>query len=221
MECITEFGNLSVNQQLDLLEARLENRDVILFQFYEENGEVIESQERINEYFENYCDDIVHYYNPKLQEEIAQAIINVLIKNEEFLGETDIISKKEKAKDLYNEMKRGEYTNISEKDITVIKRLVFYKLVKYNKNNSLYKYIHERTYGKSKWILDERGKVYSGEGAIWYKPNNRKESLEILKSFPLFSCIVLKEGEQLDRFSFGYVVIETASNYDLLIFKNN
>ena len=221
MECITEFGNLSVNQQLDLLEARLKNRDVILFQFYEESDKVIESQERINEYFENYCDNIVYYYNPKLQEEIAQAILNELIKNVEFLGETDIISKKEKAKNLYNEMKRGDYTNISEKSITIIKKLVFYKLVKYNKNNQLYKYINERTYGKSKWILDERGKVYSGEGAIWYKPNNRKESLEILKNFSLFSSIVLKEGEQLDNFSFGYVVIETASNYDLLILKNS
>jgi len=115
-------------------------------------------------------------------------------------------------------MKRGEYTNIAEKSITAIKRMVFYKLVKYNKNNQLYKYIDERTYGKSKWILDERGKVYDDGGAIWYKPTNRKESLEILKSFPIFSSIILKEGDRLDNFSFGYVVIETASNYDLLIF---
>lgn len=99
--------------------------------------------------------------------------------------------------------------------------MVFHKLVKCNKNSKLYKYIDERTYGKSQWILDERGKVYNEGEAIWYKPANRKEYLEILKSSPLFSCIVLKDGERLDDFSLGYVVQETASNYDLLIFKND
>lgn len=80
MECIIEFGNLTTNQQLDLLEEKLENRDMLLFQFYEENGEFIESQELINEYFENYCDDIIHYYNPKLQLIIYTAILDVLKK---------------------------------------------------------------------------------------------------------------------------------------------
>ena len=221
MERIVEFGNLSVNQQLDLLEKNLESGNLLLFQFYEQSSENIESQERINEYFENYCDDIIHYYNPKLQVEINQAILSELIDNVEFLGETDDIRKKEKAKKLFDQMKRGEYTNISEKCMAAIKRLVFYKLVKYIRNNRLYKYIDERTYGKSQWILDERGKVYNEGGAIWYKPSSRKESLGILTRFPLFSCIVLKNGEQIDNFSIGYVVQETASNYDLLIFENN
>lgn len=221
MERIVEFGNLSVNQQVDLLEKNLESGNLLLFQFYEQNSENIESQERINEYFENYCDDIIHYYNPKLQVEINQAVLSELIKNVEFLGETDDIRKKEKAKKLFAQMKRGEYTNISEKSMVAIKKLVFYKLVKYNRNNRLYKYIDERRYGKSQWILDERGKVYNEGGAIWYKPSSRKESLDILTRFPLFSCIVLKNGEQIDNFSIGYVVQETASNYDLLIFENN
>lgn len=122
MKRIIEFGNLPVNQQLDLLVEKLERGDVLLFQFYDKSNELIESQECINEYFENYCDDIVHYYNPKLQTEINQAILDELIKNVEFLGETDDIRKKEKAKDLFYQMKRGEYTNILEKNLIAIKR---------------------------------------------------------------------------------------------------
>lgn len=64
--------------------------------------------------------------------------------------------KKEIAQILFDQMKRGEYTNITDKSLLAIKKLVFYKLVKYNENNQLYKYIDERTYGKSPWILDEK-----------------------------------------------------------------
>lgn len=98
MECIAEFGKLSVNQQLDLLEAKLVSGEVLLFQFYEKSSEVIESQERINEYFEDYCDDIIHYYNPRLQVDINQAVLCELIKNVEFWGETDDRRKKRKQK---------------------------------------------------------------------------------------------------------------------------
>lgn len=220
VECIVEFGNLSVDQQLDILEAKLQNKDILLFQFYEKNSEFIGEEEYVNECFDNYCDDIIHYYNPKLQEEIKQAIYSELIKNCFLEREFSDIRRKEEVEKLYNEMKRGEYTNISGESITAVKQLVFDKIIKYNKNEPLYKYIDERKYGKSTWILDERGKVYNAGGAIWYKPANRKEALEILERFPIFSCIVLKEGEQLDNFLIGYTVIETASNYDLLIFNN-
>lgn len=216
---IVEFGKLSVNQQLDMLEAKMESKDVLLFQFYENKSEFVESQESIDEYFKNYCDDVIYYYNPKLQEEIKQAILSELVKN--LLFEDNDISKKEETEKLYYQMKRGEYKNISEQSMTIIKRLVFRKITKYNKNGQLYKYINERIYGESDWIFDERGKVYHAGGAIWCKPADRKESLEILQRFPLFSCIILKEGESLDEFLLGYVVIETASNYDLLIFENH
>lgn len=93
-------------------------------------------------------------------------------------------------------------------------------MVKYNTNEQLNKYIDERIYGKSQWILDERGKVKGNGQTIWYKPLSRTEILETLKRFPLFSCIVLKNGEKVDDFRNGYVVQETASNYDLLIFNN-
>ena len=99
-------------------------------------------------------------------------------------------------------------------------RSLSYKLVKHNTNEQLKKYINERTYGRSQWILDERGKVKSNGQAIWYKPLNRKEIFETLKRFPLFSCIVLRNGEKVDDFRYGYIVEETASNYDLLIFNN-
>lgn len=104
--------------------------------------------------------------------------------------------------------------------MTAIKRLVFHKLTQYNKNEQFDKYIAERTYGKSEWIFDERGKVYHAGGATWCRPANRQETLEILKRFPLFYGIILKEGDALDDFLLGYVIIETASSYDLLILEN-
>lgn len=70
-------------------------------------------------------------------------------------------------------------------------------------------------------FLMKRGTVYNEGGAIWYKPSNREELLDILTRFPLFACIVVKDGERIDNFSLGAVVQETASNYDLLIFENH
>ena len=220
MKRLKNFGDLSVDKQLDLLEDGLEKNDILLFQFYGMIDEYTASQEIIDEYFENYCDDVIYYYNPQIQKEIQQDILDVFIKNRAIYGEkgnTPTYNPKE----LYNQIKKGDYTNVSKEEISIIKKLVFYKLMKYNIDEKLHKYIDERAYGKSQWILTEQGKINSDSGVIWYKPFNRKETLETLEKFPLFSCIVLKDGELLDNFSRGYVVEETASNYDLLIFENN
>lgn len=62
---------------------------------------------------------------------------------------------------------------------------------------------------------------YYESNSEYLKEQDRiNEYYNVLKSFSLFSCIVLKEGEGVDKFSVGYVVEETADNYDLLIFKN-
>lgn len=220
MERIVNFGDFTAKQQLKILEKKLKSEDVLLFQFYERNTNSIESQKYINEYFENYCDDIIHYYNPKVQLEINKAVLNELKKNVEFLGETNEKIKEKKIKDLFIQMKGGDFTNISEKSIESIKKIVYFYIVKYNTNNQLNNYVAERLHGKSQWILDDRGKIYDEDGAIWFKPQNKDEYLDVLKRFPLFSCIILKNGENINNFSFGYVVQETATNYDLLVFKN-
>ena len=89
---------------------------------------------------------VVYYYNPKLKEEIKQAILSELTKNLLFVEEVDDKKRKEQAEKLYNQMKSGEYANISEESITAIKRLVFHRLRKNNKNEQLCKYIDERIF---------------------------------------------------------------------------
>lgn len=80
-----------------------------------------------------------------------------------------------RAKRQYAQIKTGDYTNVSEKTIENIKRIVFNKLTNHNRNIDQYEYVLKRMYGKSHWIVDERGKVLDTGGAIWYKPVNRKE----------------------------------------------
>ena len=74
MKRVKNFGDLSVDKQLDLLEDGLEKNDILLFQFYGMIDEYTASQEIIDEYFENYCDDVIYYYNPQIQIEIQQDI---------------------------------------------------------------------------------------------------------------------------------------------------
>ena len=81
MKRVKNFGDLSVDKQLDLLEDGLEKNDILLFQFYGMIDEYTASQEIIDEYFENYCDDVIYYYNPQIQKEIQQDILDVFIKN--------------------------------------------------------------------------------------------------------------------------------------------
>lgn len=214
MERIADFGSFTVNQQLDLLESRLKKGDILLFQYYEETDGAMQSQERIDEYFENYCDDLIYYYNPDLRAEIYNSIIHELLKEAGDLGER-------RAKRQYARIKTGDAANISEKTIENIKRIVFNKLINHNKNIIQYEYVLKRMYEKSQWIVDERGKVSGTGGAIWYKPVNRDEYCDVLKFFPLFSCIILQNGEKVDHFSVAYTVQETADTYDLLMFEND
>ncbi len=86
MERIVNFGSFTVNQQLDLLENRLKKGDILLFQYYEETDEAMQSQERIDEYFENYCDDVIYYYDPHLRTEIYNSVIHELVKEAGHLG---------------------------------------------------------------------------------------------------------------------------------------
>ena len=220
MKRIMDFGSFMVNQQLDILESKLKKGDILLFQYYEKNSEYFDKQDCINEYFENYWNDIIYYYNPDLQLEIYNEVLQELLKNIEQLEEKDEKRKMERAKKLFYRMKAGEYTDIFEKTLQNIKRLVFDKLVNRNIDSHEYDYVIERMYGKSQWILDERGIIPDKDGAIWYKPINRNEYYNVLESFPIFSCMILKNGKKVDEFSFGYVVEKTADNYDLLIFEN-
>ena len=118
-------------------------------------------------------------------------------------------------------MKEGDCTGISEEAMEDIKNVVITKLIKYNVDDQVYNFVSERMYGTSPWILDEHGKLQNAGGAIWYRPLNEEEYINVLKRTPLFSSISLKDGEKLDDFSFGYVIQETADNYDLLVFSNN
>lgn len=220
MRRITNFGFLTINQQLDVLESKLEKGNILLFQYYEKNSEYLKEQDCINEYFENYCDDVIYYYNPDLRLEIYNCVIQELVKNVEQSGETNEKRKIERAIILFEQMKTGNYTGIFEDVLGNIKKIVFDKLINCNKDRSEYEYVLERMYGKSQWILDERGIVSDTDGAIWYRPFDRDEYYNVLKSFSLFSCIILRNGEDVDKFSVGYVVVETADNYDLLIFYN-
>jgi len=136
---ITDFGNSTAEQQLDMLE--------------------------------NYCDDLIHYYNPQLHLEIDQAVLSELMKDVSFLAEME--QNMVLAKELFRKMKEGDCRGISEETMETIKNIVFNNLVKYNLNDQFYNFVMERMYGSSQWILDERGKVLEAGGAIWYRPRNK------------------------------------------------
>ena len=57
MERVVNFGKLSFDQQLKTLQEEMNTKDILLFQYYERDLDIIESQDQIDEYFENYCEE--------------------------------------------------------------------------------------------------------------------------------------------------------------------
>lgn len=213
MKRIINFGYKTIEEQLDFLISYLEAGEMLLFQYYDCAGEVIYDIDVRNEYFENYCDDVIYYYNPQLKLEINQLILDML-KNYIYASKKVGIT----AKELFLQMKEGDCSKISKDVLENIKDMIYIKLQKYNINNQLYNFVIERKYGISNWALNEQGMIDVNGKIIWYKPFTREECLDIIRQNQLFSCICLKEGENLERFSTGFVVEETAVNYDLLVF---
>ena len=93
MERVVNFGKLSFDQQLKMLQEEMNTKDILLFQYYERDLDIIESQDQIDEYFENYCEDVIYYYNPELQKEIEQAILKEMMRSVELSGKVSDIEK--------------------------------------------------------------------------------------------------------------------------------
>ena len=212
MKRIEKFGSLSVNQKLSVLKDKLGENEILLFQYYEIGDNSNVSQEDIDETFEYYCDDIIYYYNSDAKLKIEKEILKELVKESK---------NEETAQKLFLQIKKTKRISSSINiSLDNIKKIVFHGIEKYNIDLQEYNYVLDRLYERSKWILDEEGKRIDEIGAIWYQPKNQEEYLTILKSFPLFSCISIRNGEALNNFSYGYVIQETAEDYDLLIYKN-
>ena len=212
MKRIEKFGSLSVNQKLSVLKDKLGEDEILLFQYYEIGDNSNVSQEDIDETFEYYCDDIIYYYNSDTKLKIEKEILKELVKESK---------NEEMAQKLFLQIKKTKRISSSINiSLDNIKKIVFHGIEKYNIDLQEYNYVLDRLYERSKWILDEEGKRIDEIGAIWYQPKNQEEYLTILKSFPLFSCISIRNGEALNNFSYGYVIQETAEDYDLLIYKN-
>ena len=212
MKRIEKFGSLSVNQKLSVLKDKLGEDEILLFQYYEIGDNSNVSQEDIDETFKYYCDDIIYYYNSDTKLKIEKEILKELVKESK---------NEEMAQKLFLQIKKTKRISSSINiSLDNIKKIVFHGIEKYNIDLQEYNYVLDRLYERSKWILDEEGKRIDEIGAIWYQPKNQEEYLTILKSFPLFSCVSIRNGEALNNFSYGYVIQETAEDYDLLIYKN-
>ena len=212
MKRVEKFGILSVNQKLSILEDELGEEEILLFQYYEIGDNSNVSQEDIDETFEYYCDDIIYYYNSDAKLKIEKEILKELVKE---------TKDEETARKLFLQIKKAKRISSSISiSLDNIKKIVFHGIKKYNINLREYNYVLDRLYERSKWILDEEGKRIDEIGAIWYQPKNQEEYLTILKNSSLFSCVSIRNGEKLNNFSYGYVIQETAEDYDLLIYKN-
>ncbi len=212
MKRIEKFGSLSASQKLNFLKNELGNEEVLLFQYYETGNNANMPQEDIDETFEYCALPIFYYYNSDTKLKIEKEILKELVKESK---------NEETAQKLFLQIKKTKRISSSINiSLDNIKKIVFHGIEKYNIDLQEYNYVLDRLYERSKWILDEEGKRIDEIGAIWYQPKNQEEYLTILKNSSLFSCVSIRNGEKLNNFSYGYVIQETAEDYDLLIYKN-
>lgn len=112
--------------------------------------------------------------------------------------------------------------NISYNVKNKIKNIICSNLIKYNYDVTEKEYVQRRIYQYSNWILCEEGTIKNNACVLWYKSLNDEECMDIMKKMQLlYECIAIKEGDEIDKFSTGFIVQEMADNYDLLIFEHN
>lgn len=212
---IYNFGELPIEGQYEVLNYFVKKDDRILFHSYATKIEEITEDEiecLKEEYFEQYCDDIIGFEDG-VACKLEQNISKILQKYElNYDG------------DIRTYLSKFKYEQLDNK-----KREVFDK-VKYEIFESVFlneppfrkSFVKERVIYTNYAFLEEDGLHMIDTSNIWYLPKNRQEVLYTMKMEVDYTCVIVDKKQEFLEYTYGLLYVESADNYDLVIqVKNN
>lgn len=220
---IRNFGALSRGEQIKMLKA-FENQDEEMFFPYFVPGACGRTSEEIeciveelaedlsSEYFENTCyvyDEVKLVINKKIEEIISDYL------------ENNIVMKSNSFENLMHSIRHGELQKIDKKVAHDIRYNIGYELLFNNYNMKEYEEMRKRKVFENTIIFDEEGR-HDDDGLIWWHSLENTEDLwyKIMRSCGK-SIIIADKNKSFDFYSYALVYIETASDYDLVIYTKN
>lgn len=212
---IYNFGELPIEGQYEVLNYFVKKDDRILFHSYATKIEEITEDEiecLKEEYFEQYCDDIIGFEGG-VACKLEQNISKILQKYElNYDG------------DIRTYLSKFKYEQLDNK-----KREVFDK-VKYEIFESVFlneppfrkSFVKERVIYTNYAFLEEDGLHMIDTSNIWYLLKNRQEVLYTMKMEVDYTCVIVDKKQEFLEYTYGLLYVESADNYDLVIqVKNN
>lgn len=208
------FGELSIEDQYEVLNCFVRKDDRILFHSYATKIEEVTEDEieyLKEEYFEQYCDDIIGFQDG-VECKLQQNISKILKKNKLNYG-SDIRKylNKIKHKQLY--FKKREIFDEVKYEIF---KSVFFSEPPFRKN-----FVKERMIYMNYAFLEEDGLHMVDSSNIWYLPKDRNEIIYSMKMEVDYTCVIINKNKNFFEYTYGLLYVESADNYDLIIQVKN
>ncbi len=209
---IVNFGSYELRDKRKIISGYLNSDDLILFS-YQKDAVYIDEDADFD--FELYCLDAVYYNNEELKVEIEKEIIELI---KDYLH-IDLSEAKRFYFKLKDEVNNGDNVDIDNALLEKIKNTVYISLRKKNIDRDFLQFVNERKYGETNWNVCE-SIIQTNTAFVWYIVH-MDELSELLKINEPCTFISLKTGDELENFSMVFIIEETASDYDLLIFNKD
>lgn len=212
---IYNFGELPIEDQYEVLNYFVKKDDRILFHSYATKIEEITEDEieRLKEeYFEQYCDDIIGFEDG-VACKLEQNISKILQKYElNYDG------------DIRTYLSKFKYEQLDNKKREVFDKVKYeiFESVFFNEPPFRKSFVKERVIYTNYAFLEEDGLHMIDTSNIWYLPKNRQEVLYTMKMEVDYTCVIVDKKQEFLEYTYGLLYVESADNYDLVIqVKNN
>ncbi|AGF57421.1 hypothetical protein B0P06_004280 [Clostridium saccharoperbutylacetonicum] len=224
---ISHFGLLDNESQLEILECFIKDDEDLLFQHYirnkikEDDITSEEAIEEIDDFFDEYCKDLLFYYDKTVKDNIEEKVKKILF--ESIYGKDDIrdLEKRNKIEEkLFKELKDDDL-DIDDKVLEKIKNTIYIESYNNNYDKVEEEFVCKREkFSNNIWIWED-GVQRSDGVTSWYKPQSKEEYLHAMKLEVFYGVIVLKKDINFEEYSYALAYYETAEDYDLMIFEKN
>ncbi|WP_315077938.1 hypothetical protein [uncultured Clostridium sp.] len=221
MYIIRAFGMLSREEQVKILKAFESQDEEMFFPYFvpglgEQTPEEIEclveevSEDFSKDYFEKtyyVYDEVKLVINKKIEKLISDYL------------ENNIVTKVDSIEKLKDSVRQGDLQNVDKKVAHDIKHTIGYELLLNNYDKKEYEEMKKRKVFENTVMFDEQGRHYEDDEIIWWYSLKNTEDLwnEIMRVCGK-SIIVADKNKPFDLHSYALVYVETANDYDLLIY---
>ena len=221
MYIIKNIGRLTKEKQIEIIKSFKERDEEIFFPYCVPQFEGLSQNEKeilVEQSMEFYSED---YFNKWIF--MYEGVQDAIYKKIEKIVRNYLKDKKENDFDsLMNNISCGNLEGFDKKTIYAIKYAITYEIIENNYDKRRFEQMKKRKIFKNHYMFDQTGR-YDSEGQVWWY-NIEDESNENVWNRIFSSAesdmIVADINKSFDDYSYALVYVESAEDYDLLIYTN-